>query len=772
MTQESSPLSVESLLAESTWVRSLARSLLFDQSQVDDVVQQTWVVALQRQPRRTVGARPWLAGILRNVVRRQVRDRKRQQRHETLYERRQENRGSDVHGPAAAADLVEQAELFRALVNGVLDLDEPFRTTVILRYFKGLDPREIAVELGVPGATVRTRLHRALEVLRGRMDGQWGQDRRAWSVALIPLIMRWDGATIAASATTAGAAVGTAKISMGVLTMTMKLKLVGAAVVLALAGAGVWLGSGDNETPAGLTERPGGTEVSRTADVEAARHGAAEGSESLAALVGSDTERPQKLQVSPALDLKEDPVGAVVFGAVRDELGDPFIQTRSYAPAVRFAGPSGLSRKCLVVGGSFAIAGLASGSWVMTLDAPGFLPFSMALELEQGDSMRHDVSLSKALILPVRIETPVGASVQDALDKQFESYWDSMRFTVVATKSALTTNLPPTTSRDYLAFGLGSYETNQTFPFETPTKMPAGTDGMLQLDVPLPVWASLLARNVVVSTQEVLPGAEEILFVISEQAAIGTLGEVSLTVVDMDDRSPVTAATVELSDSQSSGVPTKVGAAGQVRFTAQRPGLLVLLVRAPGKETLRRVVTIEPGELVDLGEVSLSGARTISGRVVDSEGRPAVSTFQLLPVDRFDRDAAPNRRFSWQSDANGEFTVKSAGRERFVFAVNGREQAVIPQIVDARYGDVSDVELVLAPATRVAMNAPWSADVPLNVHLFSANGAPVSTLKNCWGGQERTLFLAPGSYEYRVGERGDVRRIQVGAKAMTLTLKP
>ena len=770
MTQEPSPIPVESLLAESAWVRRLARSLLFDQSQVDDVVQQTWVVALQRQPRRTVGPRPWLAGILRNVVRRQVRDAKRRRRHETIHERGKESGGQKVGDPAA--DLMEQAELFRALVDGVLTLDEPFRSTVILRYFKGLAPREIAVELGVPGATVRTRLHRALETLRGRMDAQWGQDRRAWSVALIPLIMRWDGATIAASATAAGAAVGTANIFMGGLTMTMKLKLMGTAVVLALGGAGVWLGSGDNETPAGLAEGPGGTGVPRTVDVGPARHGDAEGSESLAALVVSGTEIPQKLQVIAGLTLKEDPVGAVVFGAVRDELGAPFIQTRSYAPAVRFAGPKGVSRVCSLVDGSFAIAGLSSGSWLLTLDTPGYLPFSVALDLEQGGSTRQDVSLSKALILPVRVTTPSGASVQDHLDKQFESYFDSMRLTVVATESPLTANLPPTTTRVYPAFGLGSYEANETLPFETPTDMPAGCDGILQLDVPLPVWASLLARNVVLSTQEILPGAEEIHFVLPEQAAIGVLGEVMLTVVDVDDRSPVTEATVALSDSQSTGVRNKVDAAGRVHFTAQRPGLLELLVRAPGKGDLRRVVTIEPGEVVDLGEVPLSGARTISGRVVDGNGRPAVTDLQLLPVDRFDRDAAPNRRLYWQSDANGEFTVTSVGRERFVFAVNGREQAVIPQIVDARYSDVIDVEIVLAPATRVAMNAPWSADVPLNVHVFGANGAPVSTLKNCWGGQERTLYLAPGSYEYRVGERGDVRRIQVGTEAMTLSLKP
>jgi hypothetical protein len=67
----------------------------------------------------------------------------------------------------------------------VLALEEPYRETVLLRYFENLPPRAIARRLAVPVETVRTRLKRALETLRARLDRDYGA-RGAWSLALVP----------------------------------------------------------------------------------------------------------------------------------------------------------------------------------------------------------------------------------------------------------------------------------------------------------------------------------------------------------------------------------------------------------------------------------------------------------------------------------------------------------------------------------------------------------------------------------------------------------
>ena len=58
----------------------------------------------------------------------------------------------------------------RALVDMVLALDEPYRTTVLVRYFDDLSPNEVAERLGVPPSTVRSRLQRGLHALRSRMQ--------------------------------------------------------------------------------------------------------------------------------------------------------------------------------------------------------------------------------------------------------------------------------------------------------------------------------------------------------------------------------------------------------------------------------------------------------------------------------------------------------------------------------------------------------------------------------------------------------------------------
>jgi DNA-directed RNA polymerase specialized sigma24 family protein len=44
------PLDVERLLAQSGWARRLARRLVQDQDQAEDVLQETWVAALERPP--------------------------------------------------------------------------------------------------------------------------------------------------------------------------------------------------------------------------------------------------------------------------------------------------------------------------------------------------------------------------------------------------------------------------------------------------------------------------------------------------------------------------------------------------------------------------------------------------------------------------------------------------------------------------------------------------------------------------------------------------
>ena len=85
-------------------------------------------------------------------------------------------------------------ETHRDLANEVLRLEEPYRTTVTLRYFEDLSIEEVAVRMGVPKNTARSRLSRGLAQLRERLEGRYGE-RAAWVAAMVPLARRQLGST-------------------------------------------------------------------------------------------------------------------------------------------------------------------------------------------------------------------------------------------------------------------------------------------------------------------------------------------------------------------------------------------------------------------------------------------------------------------------------------------------------------------------------------------------------------------------------------------------
>src|SRR5688572_17194565 len=156
--------SPEELLAHAAWLRRLAHHLVGGAADADDLVQDTWLAALRRPPATDRPLRPWLAEVLRNFVRMRVRgDRRRGAREQAQV---------DV-GPAAApsaAELVDRVETQRLLAALVVELDEPYRSTVLLRYVEGLTAARIAELQGVPAGTVRWRLKAGLDRLRGELD--------------------------------------------------------------------------------------------------------------------------------------------------------------------------------------------------------------------------------------------------------------------------------------------------------------------------------------------------------------------------------------------------------------------------------------------------------------------------------------------------------------------------------------------------------------------------------------------------------------------------
>src|SRR5690242_3621987 len=168
---------VEEVLAQSAWIRRLADRLVADAAERDDVVQDAWIEALQHgQTARAL--RPWLAGVLRNLVRMERRGDKRRRSKEGVEE-------ADP-SPATPEQLVERVEIEREVATALLEIDEPYRSTLLWRYYDDLSAAEIARRSEVPAGTVRWRLKQGIEMLREKLDTRCKGDRRRWSIALVP----------------------------------------------------------------------------------------------------------------------------------------------------------------------------------------------------------------------------------------------------------------------------------------------------------------------------------------------------------------------------------------------------------------------------------------------------------------------------------------------------------------------------------------------------------------------------------------------------------
>lgn len=213
--------SADDLFAHSDALRRLARDLVADEALADDAVQQAYVVALTRPPRERSSLGGWLRAVVRSCSLDLLRQQGRRRRRELLVE---------APMPLAPDEAAARLELQAAIAAAVRGLGEPYGSVAWLRWFEGLSPSEIAARQGEPVKTIKTRLGRALQLLRSRLDGRPG-GRDAWLAALAPLV-QMQGAKTGASAAVAGGGAGVLLLP----------NLLGVALVAGLLlGGGVWI---------------------------------------------------------------------------------------------------------------------------------------------------------------------------------------------------------------------------------------------------------------------------------------------------------------------------------------------------------------------------------------------------------------------------------------------------------------------------------------------------------------------------------------------------
>lgn len=168
-------MDAEHLLADAAWLRRLASSLA-GEGDADDLVQESWLAAWRKQPAGDRPLRPWLAKVVRDLAAMRRRgDRRRLVRELAAID--------DREAPTPDA-MLEQVRLHRLLADLVLALAEPYRSTIVARFFEGKSAADIARKLGIPDATVRARVREGLSRLRAELDRETG-DRKAWAAVAL-----------------------------------------------------------------------------------------------------------------------------------------------------------------------------------------------------------------------------------------------------------------------------------------------------------------------------------------------------------------------------------------------------------------------------------------------------------------------------------------------------------------------------------------------------------------------------------------------------------
>ena len=143
----------------------LALSIVGDQAEANEIMQETFISALRSLPsyQEKQSLKAWLYTIALNHSRNHLRKRKILERlRTTLTAIFQVGAQRQVSPEESVMQSEKEAQVWRSLNQ----LDERHRMVVVLRYFHELSIAEISEILSVNEGTIHSRLHRAREKLR------------------------------------------------------------------------------------------------------------------------------------------------------------------------------------------------------------------------------------------------------------------------------------------------------------------------------------------------------------------------------------------------------------------------------------------------------------------------------------------------------------------------------------------------------------------------------------------------------------------------------
>jgi RNA polymerase sigma-70 factor (ECF subfamily) len=152
----------------------VARSILKDDADAEDALQDAYVQAYRKldEFRGAAELGTWLTRIVINQALMRIRRRTRDRNVVPFGGSGDGAKELEVADEQAESpsDAALRGEVRRVLERRIDELPESFRTVFVMREVEEMTARETADALGIPEATVRTRLFRARALLREALD--------------------------------------------------------------------------------------------------------------------------------------------------------------------------------------------------------------------------------------------------------------------------------------------------------------------------------------------------------------------------------------------------------------------------------------------------------------------------------------------------------------------------------------------------------------------------------------------------------------------------
>jgi hypothetical protein len=479
--------------------------------------------------------------------------------------------------------------------------------------------------------------------------------------------------------------------------------------------------------------------------------------------------------VAPAADER---LGLLLYGLVTDAMGTPVkAQARMYFSLTPESGAATYAE--ITDSGAYSVPGLRPGRWTISTNLLGYLPTHDVVELTpQVPALRHDLVLQPSTSLVVKAFTTDGRPILDALVAdvgQGKTWGVGAHVSALASVEAL--RGPPRYSDFRSHFGVGSYISKWDLIGQDTRGMPEIPEdamGVLELEVPPPVWVSLVNGTAILASQRVEAGAKEVVFRLDVTDVMSALASLDARFVDAETRAPLAGMRVDM-DRQLAGGPQVVKEDGRLHCDKIAPGTLRIDVILKDYERFAARLDFSPGQHLDLGDIALNKGRRLSGQVLDEVGQPLRTLVGVRPLDQDPLRPFEEQGNSWKTEDDGRFDYRLVGRHRYALAIADRDHASPTIVVDTHLADVTGLVLRAGAGAQVSLHFEWGSGESHGLRITNTETQLPSDWGDTTGQYVSTRRFLSGHYLVEVCDDAKVllsRGFDVGTQPVDVMLKP